>query len=634
MNRIVFFIAISVWATSLMAQSPEKVAQIVGEVVEKERIEQNIHGVTVGVIKGGKILHTGAYGYADFEHRQPLTTETVMNWASISKTFTAVMAWQLMEDDMTSLTINDKVGPIVPNWPPTGDPEFAEKWNITVGELMSHSSRIGHYPTINDDRSEFDIADNEIWDAQECLETFNTEPLLPDEPWATPEYSTFAYNLLGAVIEEKGAGYVRQATSIGKALELESLRAAQTTVEGWGRECSDPREFTTTDFRWVLPGGGWQSDIDDLTELIKNIFWGQRLLGNVSAMWQNIPNNEDYRYGVYDTDYTLADGSSIQVINHGGAHRNLRNFFGYMPSQDLAIVLMCNTRGVSIERLYREIARAMGVPFMENNNFRQISCNNSTMASDDCQTTTFSAIWEPSSNQRLLRRGYRKAAFSKEFTYLRDQGYQCLDVEVQTGADGATRWDAVFFESSSRRLMNSNLTMTNLQASVGTRERQGYYPADLESYEVNGTMRWVAIYNRGEAVTELRLTPKAYSNKMTEMADAGYRLIEMEPYLESGNRYVAAVWIPGTAARSAINLSEEDVRTRTTQLERVGYRLASVEPYLTAKGSRLRYAAIWHRTGIQRDWSTHTSCGLSQRYNQHNQQISDFERMFTWASEL
>ena len=68
-----------------------------------EIAKQNIVGLAVGVIEGGRITYIKGYGFADREKRVPVTRKTMFRWASISKSLTAVAAMQLWERDQLEL---------------------------------------------------------------------------------------------------------------------------------------------------------------------------------------------------------------------------------------------------------------------------------------------------------------------------------------------------------------------------------------------------------------------------------------------------------------------------------------------------------------------------------------------------
>src|SRR5688500_10635988 len=58
----------------------------------------NIIGITAAVIMDGKVVWTNAFGYSDRDLKVPMSTETVVNIGSVTKTFTALAAMQLNEN--------------------------------------------------------------------------------------------------------------------------------------------------------------------------------------------------------------------------------------------------------------------------------------------------------------------------------------------------------------------------------------------------------------------------------------------------------------------------------------------------------------------------------------------------------
>ena len=105
--------------------------------IERKMKETGIVGIGASIIIDKKVVWAKGYGYADKENGKPFTTSTIMNIASISKTFTGVCIMQAVEEGKVSLDedINNylpfKV--INPNFP-------SEK--ITLRHLATHTSGI------------------------------------------------------------------------------------------------------------------------------------------------------------------------------------------------------------------------------------------------------------------------------------------------------------------------------------------------------------------------------------------------------------------------------------------------------------------------------------------------------------
>ena len=60
-------------------------------------------GVSAAMMERGRIVWTGARGWADAEKRVPVTPDTVFNIASLTKPMTAVVLMQLVERGQLSL---------------------------------------------------------------------------------------------------------------------------------------------------------------------------------------------------------------------------------------------------------------------------------------------------------------------------------------------------------------------------------------------------------------------------------------------------------------------------------------------------------------------------------------------------
>src|SRR5262245_50657947 len=71
-------------------------AAAVDAAVAAEMKKQDVVGTAVGILQRGEIVYLKGYGLADRDHRTPVTTETVFNWASNSKPLAAVAAMQLV----------------------------------------------------------------------------------------------------------------------------------------------------------------------------------------------------------------------------------------------------------------------------------------------------------------------------------------------------------------------------------------------------------------------------------------------------------------------------------------------------------------------------------------------------------
>jgi CubicO group peptidase (beta-lactamase class C family) len=71
--------------------------------VETDRNALKIPGLSIVVIQDGEVLSARGFGYADVEHRIPATPDTLYHIASVTKTFTAILVLQLVEQGKLDL---------------------------------------------------------------------------------------------------------------------------------------------------------------------------------------------------------------------------------------------------------------------------------------------------------------------------------------------------------------------------------------------------------------------------------------------------------------------------------------------------------------------------------------------------
>lgn len=128
--------------------NPEKLAQV-DRVINEAITAKEIPGAVVSVVRGNDIVYLKAYGNKSVVPTvEPMTTETLFDLASVSKCVGTTLAFmQLIENGYVRLT--DNVDRYIPNFKPWKDPESGETVDITIRDLLSHSS--GLTPYINAD---------------------------------------------------------------------------------------------------------------------------------------------------------------------------------------------------------------------------------------------------------------------------------------------------------------------------------------------------------------------------------------------------------------------------------------------------------------------------------------------------
>ncbi len=99
--------------------------------------EAKVPGLAAAIVKNGKVIWTGAYGWANRELKTPVTNDTLFQVASVSKPVTACAVMQLVEQG--KLSLDTDVNEVLPF--PVRNPKHP-KVPITLKHLLSHTSGI------------------------------------------------------------------------------------------------------------------------------------------------------------------------------------------------------------------------------------------------------------------------------------------------------------------------------------------------------------------------------------------------------------------------------------------------------------------------------------------------------------
>lgn len=104
--------------------------------------ENQIPGVSIAFFDQGKISWQETYGYANLVDSTKVTTNTIFNGASLSKTITAIGALNLVERGVLSL--DDDINQYLKGWK-IPDNEFTKKEKVTLKQLIGHRGGFERY---------------------------------------------------------------------------------------------------------------------------------------------------------------------------------------------------------------------------------------------------------------------------------------------------------------------------------------------------------------------------------------------------------------------------------------------------------------------------------------------------------
>ena len=316
--------------------------------IERDVRADGIGSITAAVVRGDRVVWTRAFGWADRDQQIPATPETIYRTGSISKSVTAVLLAQLVEDGTVSL--DDPVAQYFPEINQLADPPDGAL-PITFRHLVSHTAGLIREPNLPG-AAAGPIA---TWEAKILASIPTTSFQTP--PGTEYSYSNIGFGLLGLALS-RAAGQpfmdlvhqrifeplgmtsstfiltpeMEQRMSVGYLNWGDSIDAAIPALEHAGRG-------------YKVPNGGVYATAGDLARFIA----GQTgaaptaILSPASrAEMQRIQTPGDQTRG-YGLGFSVrqAEGGPW-IVGHGGSVAGYTAYLCFDPETQIGVVLLRN----------------------------------------------------------------------------------------------------------------------------------------------------------------------------------------------------------------------------------------------------------------------------------------------------
>ncbi len=161
-------------------------ADAVDDTIHAEMRDQHIPGLSLAVVRGGKVVKAQGYGLANVELNAPATADTVYRLASVTKPIVATAVLLLARDG--KLGLDDRIGRYLEKTP--------EAWReITIRQLLTHTSGL------KDHLNELHGTTSNGTSPEEILSRMGTLPLnfAPGTSWL---YSNTGYLVLQVILKK------------------------------------------------------------------------------------------------------------------------------------------------------------------------------------------------------------------------------------------------------------------------------------------------------------------------------------------------------------------------------------------------------------------------------------------------
>ena len=325
---------------------------------------QNIVGLSVCLLKNKEIVFTKGYGLTDKVGSVASEDKSLYRLGYLSMPFSATLALLLQEQGR--LHLDSQVQKYVPEYP------LQSQGEISIRQLLSHSSGIRHYTQYSLAEIDTFTRTYSRYDPIAALEVFKSGSLA-DTPGRATRFSSFAYNLLGAVIERAGpVSYAEQLrVSLGISNALPLLQAEYKWKKPfWNRArgyivlsngATIPSQ-ATADPIWKLPAEGMLGSVIDygvyLERLLKNQLFSSSLTLNRMLTEQNVQGDPSG----YSLGWKIKEigGNKIAYLDSKAELGSGIVLFNSINGN--GVVILSNTENRNLEsladRLYTELAFA------------------------------------------------------------------------------------------------------------------------------------------------------------------------------------------------------------------------------------------------------------------------------------
>ena len=316
------------------------------------RKKLQIPGTSVAILWDDGRRWLGASGMRDVAAGDPMTTGTAFALASVSKTATAAVVLQLVEEG--KLSLDQKVAPLLP--------AFDMNPKITVRQLLDHTSGLPDFFLNAKIDRQLRKAKGATWTAEQTWAYVPDKRPKPGRFWI---YSNSNYLLLGELVEA--------VTGRPLAVEVRDRLLDPLGLEtAWFQAEEEPRAKGTVGYRLVAASGGGvravpvarKSDVMPFRSVVTAAGGAGSLAATAvdAARWMRAFAGGDVltpamqREMLADVARTAALKSRIPyglgiqslpiagryALGHSGRFLGFRNVVRYLPEEGVTIAVLTN----------------------------------------------------------------------------------------------------------------------------------------------------------------------------------------------------------------------------------------------------------------------------------------------------
>lgn len=308
-------------------------ADEVDRYVEAQMRKRHVPGLSLAVVRGGRVVKAKGYGLANLELNVAAAPETVYEVGSLTKQVTAAAVMLLVEEG--KLSLEDKITKHLAGLP--------DAWgSITVRHLLTHTSGIKTYVGTPG----FELSRKLT--GEEFIKAAGGLPLL-FEPGASWDYSNTNFNLLGHIVERASGRPFWQfleerifrplgmnATRYNDHRKVIPLRADGYFFRGGEWAKRDPPVWD------VGAAGALLSSALDVAKWETALEAGEVLKApSLEQMWTpvRLRGGGTFPYGF---GWSVETFRGRRLMSHGGLMAGFSAYVARYPEERLTVVVLCN----------------------------------------------------------------------------------------------------------------------------------------------------------------------------------------------------------------------------------------------------------------------------------------------------
>ena len=302
-----------------------------------------VPGAIVAIVHQNKYLYHQGYGLANQASGEPIHRDsTSFRIASITKTFTAIAAMQLVEQG--KLNLNQEIGAYLPD----RNFSFLKSEPFTMHQLLTHTAG-------------FDISD--IGDAARTPEEIISledlaryhMPKQAFEPGSVHAYSNFGFALAGYLIqlisEQPYEEFIQEQIFAKLGMNNSSLKQPLPRklkqLQAVGHQYYKP---IAEEFSNIVPAGGINSTAKDLSHYLLALLNQGKFNGQQILSPESLDQITSQQYGSQDTQfgigYSFFEGNRMgrRSLEHGGSLPGFVSSLILIPETGTGIFVAQNSR--------------------------------------------------------------------------------------------------------------------------------------------------------------------------------------------------------------------------------------------------------------------------------------------------